>query len=78
MVEIRPACLGFFGIDGVHQRYFMAYRPGGREITKLSGPGYVAAVVLVDLITVVLVSTTVQWWVGRWLLASWYGYRPRR
>ena len=48
------------------------------EITKLSGPGYVAAVVLVDLITVVLVSTTVQWWTGRWLLARWYGYKPRR
>jgi hypothetical protein len=22
-------------------------------------------------------ATTVQWWVGRWLLARWYGFKPR-
>jgi hypothetical protein len=46
-------------------------------ITRLSGPGYMAAVMLVDTVTVILVATTVQWWVGRWLLAKQYGFKPR-
>jgi hypothetical protein len=37
-----------------------------------------AAVMLVDTVTVILVATTVQWWVGRWLLAKQYGFKPRR
>lgn len=46
-------------------------------ITQLSGPGYVAVVLLVDVVTMILVATTVQWWVGRWLLAKQYGFKPR-
>ncbi|MBM3936777.1 MAG: hypothetical protein FJ343_06475 [Sphingomonadales bacterium] len=46
-------------------------------ITNLSGPVYVASVVLVDTLSLILVATTVQWWVGRWLLAKQYGYKSR-
>jgi len=47
------------------------------QITGLGGLGYGLAVVVVDLVTVILLATTVQWWVGRWLLARWYGFKPR-
>jgi len=46
-------------------------------ITRLSGPGYMAAVLVVDALTMLLVATTVQWWVGRWLLAKPYGFKQR-
>jgi hypothetical protein len=46
-------------------------------ITRLSGPGYMAAVLVVDALTMLLVATTVQWWVGRWLLAKQYGFKKR-
>jgi len=46
-------------------------------ITRLSGPGYMAAVWVVDALTMLLVATTVQWWVGRWLLAKQYGFKKR-
>ena len=46
-------------------------------ITRLSGPGYLAAVLVVDALTMLLVATTVQWWVGRWLLAKHYGFKKR-
>jgi len=46
-------------------------------ITRLSGPGYLAAVLVVDVLTMLLVATTVQWWVGRWLLAKQYGFKKR-
>ncbi len=46
-------------------------------ITRLSGPGYMGAVMVVDALTMLLVATTVQWWVGRWLLAKQYGFKQR-
>jgi hypothetical protein len=47
------------------------------QITGLGGFGMVMAVVVVDVVTVSLLATTVQWWVGRWLLARQYGFKPR-
>lgn len=47
------------------------------QITGLGGWAYTLAVVVVDLVTVSLLATTAQWWVGRWLLARWYGFKPR-
>ncbi|MFZ9681177.1 MAG: hypothetical protein ACO3GL_07305 [Bacteroidia bacterium] len=47
------------------------------QITGLGGFGMLMAVVVVDVVTVSLLATTVQWWLGRWLLARQYGFKPR-